>query len=448
MRPRSTRHRSDSGGEVVRFYEFDESFVASAAFDPDEQRVLEVVTRKLGARESLRDLLDFLAEALRPISPCDRFSLAFVEDEGHRVRAYYTRAFYEPLHLKNGYAEHVGASTLATVLQRGVPRVIHDLEAYYRLHPHSRSTPLLLREGVRSSLTCPLRVDDRTVGLLFRSGRRPRAYDERHVVFQVALTERLSQAVEKAWRIEQLAEANRAYTEMLAFVTHELRAPLASLLTDANLLVDGYLGEMPPQQHERVLKIIGKGRHLMTLIHDYLELARLEGGQLRCEPRVGVDLVGDVLRPTVDIMAAQADLKRMKINFDLPPSLAPVELDPKLCKLVVVNLLSNAIKYGADGGEIRVIARQYDDRLSVAVWNQGIGFKPEERVRLFRRFSRLSSTERSRQIGTGIGLYTSWRIVQLHGGRMDARSEPGYWAEFSFEIPQPLSGALPPLEHA
>ena len=95
-----------------------------------------------------------------------------------------------------------------------------------------------MREGVRSSLTCPLVVEGRVVGFLFRDSRRPQAFDAHHVQLEMAISERLSQAVEKAWRIEQLTAANHAYLEMLAFVSHEIKNPIASLVTDTRLLAD------------------------------------------------------------------------------------------------------------------------------------------------------------------------------------------------------------------
>lgn len=443
---RSAKSAAENG--VVRYYGFDTGRVAAAPFTPQEQCAIDAINRRIGGRESLTALLDFLADELRPIAPCDRFSLAFVEDEGRRVRSYYTKAYYEPLALTTGYTETLAGSTLEAILKRATPRVIADLQRYHELNPQSYSTQLLLKEGVRSSLTCPLLVDDQVIGLLFRSSREPNAYDDHQVMLQMALVERLAQAVEKAYRIERLAEANRAYNEMLAFVTHELRAPLASMLTDANLLIDGYLGELAPPQLDRIRRLVAKGQHLMTLIHDYLELARLEGGQLQLDARAGLDFVFDVLRPAFELVAADADTRRMRFERDIPYTLPPVQLDPKLLRIALVNLLSNAVKYGNEGGEIHLTVAHNGDSLRVAIRNEGPGFTPDQRNKLFRRFSRLSSGERARQIGSGVGLYTTWRIVQLHGGRIDARSEPGQWAEFTIEIPQPLETTLPPRERA
>ena len=443
-----TRHSAQSDAEngVVRYVDVDYRRIDAARFTPAEQSAIDRINLKVGACDSLPILLEFVAHELHEVATCDRFSLAFAEDGGRRLRSYYTYAFYEPLQLNTGYSEVLGESTLETVLKRGVPRIITDLKRYLVQNRQSNSTRLLVSEGVRSSLTCPLIVDGKVVGVLFRSARAPGAYDDHQALLQAAIAERLSQAVEKAYRIEQLSEANRAYNEMLAFVTHELRAPLASMLTDANLLLDGYLGALTPQQLDRIRRLHAKGQQLMSLIHDYLELARLEGGQLPFEPRPGLDLVFDVLRSAVEIVAPDADIRHMRFERNVPYTLTPVELDPKLIKIALVNLLSNAVKYGRDGGEMRLTVAQEPTSLRITVWNEGQGFTPEERARLFRRFSRLHRNDAQARSSSGVGLYTTWRIVQLHGGRIQARSEPGQWAEFSFELPQPIGADLPALE--
>lgn len=423
--------------QILRYVELGEDAVHLAALSPAERQVLDQINQKVGARESLEAVLDFLADALRAISPCDRFSLSFVEEHGQRVVSRYTRAFYQPVLLGKGYAEDLANSSLRAVLRGGLPRIITDLPRYLELRPDSRSSKVLVREGVRSSLTCPLRVDGRAVGLLFRSARRTDAYDDHQVLLHVAIAERLSQSVEKTYRIEQLAEANRAYFELLGFVTHELKSPVASMLTDAGLLKDGYLGPLQPQQSERLDKLTAKGKYLLELVNDYLDLSRLEGGQQLATPQAGVDLVVDVVEPAIEVVSPQIEAKRMTLVRDMPASRPPVELDPQLFRIVLVNLLGNAVKYGYESGEIRLTVTYRGDRLKVFVWNEGPGFPESQRTRLFRRFSRLQTPELMKQKGTGVGLYTSWRIVQAHGGRMEATSEEGKWAGFSFEIPQP-----------
>jgi signal transduction histidine kinase len=120
-----------------------------------------------------------------------------------------------------------------------------------------------------------------------------------------------------------------------------------------------------------------------------------------------------------------------------------------LLRIVTVNLLDNAIKYGNEGGDIRVKAEVLLDpkngqRLRISVWNSGPGFSQSQQDQLFRRFSRLDDPALKSRRGTGVGLYNSWRIVQLHKGRITADSKHGEWAEFSFEIPATADCAEPP----
>lgn len=399
-----------------------------------EHGVLARVNQKVAAAQSLEDVMDFVYAETLPISPCDRLGLAFVEENGARLVARWARAAYEPLVLRRGYAEDLLGSSLQEVIARGTPRIIDDLEAYLAGKPSSASTRLLVQEGVRSSMTCPLTVEKRVVGIFFRSSRRPHAYDAHQVRLHLAIAERLSQAVEKAWRIEQLQAAQQAYAEILAFVSHELRAPLAGIVMDGTLLRDGYAGDLGERQRELVGRIMRKAGYLGGLVRDYLDLARLEGGTLQPQA-VTLDFVGDVLEPAIEIAGAALDEQASRLERVEPRTPVRLHADPELLKIVVANLLGNGAKYGHRGGVVRTTLGHEGGRVRFAVWNEGPGFPAAERSRLFRRFSRLQVPELARRKGTGVGLYTSWRIVQLHGGSMFADSAEGQWAEFGFVLP-------------
>jgi signal transduction histidine kinase len=404
----------------------------------EERETLRIVNQKVAAKQSLNDLADFLFERTRELIPCDRIGLAFVDESGRRVVAHYARADYEPLLLTKGYVADLSGGSLEHVIKSGEPRIIDDLEKHALERPASHASGLLVREGVQSSLTCPLVVEGRVVGFLFRDSRRKGAFDSHHVQLEMAISERLSQAVEKAWRIEQLEVANHAYLEMLAFVSHEIKNPIASLVTDTRLLADGYLGPLEPQQVDKMERVIAKGQYLLDLVQDYLDLARIDGGGLELNSRKDVDVVEEIVAPSIDLVSAQIESAGMHLQLGLPPGSVTAECDPALLRIVLVNLLGNAVKYGSAGGDIRITVVREPDRLEISVWNQGPGFMPEDRSRLFQRFSRLRSSHGENKRGTGVGLYSSWRIVQLHNGRIRARSEPGQWAEFAFELAQPL----------
>ena len=404
---------------------------------PGLRSALENVNQHVAAAESLKDLLDFVFETFRGYSPTNRVALAFVQEDGRRVVAYHSRSDYQKLFLKPGYAQDLEDSSLENIIRSGRARIIDDLQTYLTVKPESNSTRLIVQEGLRSSMTCPLTVDGRNVGLLFRSSTQPFAYDETPVLIWHAVAERISQAVAKAYRIEQLTEANRVYTEMLGFVSHELKSPISSLVMDANLLLRGYLGDLSDKQKDKIQRMVNKSNYLLNLVREYIDFARLEGGELQPSPHQKVQFCREVLQQAVDILEPQRIDKNIKLEVDCDENMI-VECDPNLMLIVLINLIGNAYKYGNDDGEVSVRVKQRTSRLEATVHNTGPGFPAEQRNKLFRRFSRLDTPELRKRKGSGIGLYSCWRIISLHHGHIQARSSLGQWAEFSFSIPQPV----------
>ncbi len=427
--------------QTVRYVDPFKDARALQPITADERALLRTVNQKIAARPSLRAIVDYLFEHTQELIPCDRMGLAFVDDDGQRVSSYYNRASYEPLLIAKDYSEDLHGSSLQAVLETGQPRIIGDLERYLDEHPRSRSTRLLFREGVRSNLTCPLSVEGRVVGFIFRSSRAPDTYRTKHIELQMSITERLSQAVEKAWRIEQLETANHAYMQMLGFVSHELKSPVASMVTDAQLLTGGYLGELDLVQKEKLEKLIHKGEYLLGLVGEYLDLARIEGPDLEAHLQPAVDVRTAVIEDALELVRPHLEAKSMRLVTEFPGEPPRVCCDPTLLRIILVNLLDNAVKYGREGGEVRVAVEVAASRhvkpeaLRISVRNEGPGFSPDDRNRLFRRFSRLDDPALKGTKGTGVGLYNAWRIVQLHHGRISAESEQGQWAEFCVEIP-------------
>jgi len=285
-------------------------------------------------------------------------------------------------------------------------------------------------------------VEGRAVGFLFRSSRHTDAYDEHQVFLQGRLAERLSQAVEKAYRIDRLQAVNRAYLELLSFASHELKSPLASITMDAQALLGGYAGELEPAQESRLRSILRKAEGLLDLTREYLDLSRIEGGHFRFSPQEGLSLRDDILLPVLEMLKPQAEFRRIVIKEELSGKIPALHCDPELLRIVFLNLIGNAIKYGEDGGVVKISISSESGKFSAAVWNSGKGFPPEKASQLFKRFSRLDLPDYRAIRGTGVGLYIAWQIMQLHGGRIRAASEPGAWAEFSFDMPQPLKGLV------
>lgn len=408
------------------------------ALTAHEEEILDDAAGPALTAQSVQELMDVLWRTTRRVCPCDRMGLAFVMEAGQRVVSSWVRADYNPVLLDKGFNGDLRGTSLEPVIKTGRPRIINDMERYLAENPKSHAARLLAQEGIRSSLTCPVVVEDRTVGFLFRDSRQAWAMTEKQARFHIGLAQRLAPAFERAYREELLHAASRDYLEMLGFVSHELKSPIASLVMDGHVLAEGCLGPLEERQVEKIRKMVRKGEYLLDLIRGFLDLSRIEGGELKLRPFKGVNLVTEVIEPAIELVQAQIDQKKMQLLRMFPEIQVGAECDPALLKVVVVNLLGNAVKYGLEGGQIRIHLNRTLRRLDVAVWNEGLGFSEAERPWLYQKFSRLRQAGPKGPKGTGLGLYNAWRIIQLHSGKADAFSDPGRWAEFTFSIPQPL----------
>ena len=422
----------------IQFFLPDPSLQLPDKLQKSAGKILESINQKVAAEDSLTDIMNFVFDSTRDLFPCDRIGLAFLDEDETRVTAHYAKALYEPMLLKKGYSESLNDSTLKNILVNGQTRIINDLEKYLERKPGSRSSRILVNEGVRSSMTCPLMVQYRVIGLFFRSSREKYAYTPEQIIMHQAIAERMSQAVDKTYRIEQLTETNRSYLELLGFVSHELKSPVSSMVLDGKMLSEGYLGDLSEKQVIKIQKMIAKGEHLLSIIREYLDLARIEGGEMTPNFRENVNFMEEIFQPSMDILEVEIENRSMQLHIEIPDTPIKIRCDPNLMKIVMINLISNAVKYGNENGKISITLKLENSRLYLSVWNEGPGFPTNQKNRLFKKFSRLNSPELTKRKGTGVGLYTVYRIIDLHGGKIHADSKENEWACFFFDVPLAL----------
>lgn len=255
---------------------------------------------------------------------------------------------------------------------------------------------------------------------------------------------------ELATKIGELERVNRAKAQFLANMSHELRTPLNSVIGFSDFLLLRGQGPLTEEQREALETIARNGRHLLDLVNDVLDLAKVDAGRLDLNLRQ-VDLramVPDVLAGMDSLVRARAHT----IMLDLGDTPLVVEADETRARQVLFNLLSNAVKFTMPGGTITVHARiersllpvgegrlAERDAVRVAITDTGIGIAADDLPRLFSEFTQLDGTLGRRYEGTGLGLALCRRLMDLHGGRIGVESTPRvgstFWTEFPVEGP-------------
>jgi signal transduction histidine kinase len=228
---------------------------------------------------------------------------------------------------------------------------------------------------------------------------------------------------------EEADRANRAKSEFLSRMSHELRTPLNAIIGFGRLL---QMDELDEGQRESVDQILQGGAHLLDLINELLDIARIESGRISLTSET-VD-IGPALREAVGLIGPLASERRVAISIVGEHDACLVSADRQRLRQVLLNLLSNAVKYNRQGGNVEVRVELADARLRVDVRDQGPGISPEGLERLFVPFERLDA-DRSAVEGSGLGLVLSKLLVEAMGGSLGVTSTLGEGSTFTLEFP-------------
>ncbi|MGN6429788.1 MAG: ATP-binding protein [Gaiellaceae bacterium] len=227
---------------------------------------------------------------------------------------------------------------------------------------------------------------------------------------------------------QRLRESERAKSELVSVVAHELRTPLASVIGFTSVLLHR---DVTAEQRREYLGIIeAQARRLGALVNDFLDVQRLEEGKLSISKEL-VDM-GSVVREQTELFAGQSP--KHLLDVSLPPTPLPVHGDSNRLAQVVANLLSNAIKYSPQGGVVHVEGLRKNGVVRVSVRDEGVGIPKELQREIFGKFVRGHATAAGIE-GSGLGLAISRSLVEAHGGSIDFESSNGQGSTFWFEIP-------------
>jgi signal transduction histidine kinase len=234
--------------------------------------------------------------------------------------------------------------------------------------------------------------------------------------------------------ISHLKELDKMKSEFIAMVTHELRAPIAAVEQQLTVILNKMAGEVTEKQEQLLSRAKQRTRGLLDLIKDLLDLSKIEAGKMvqYKEPL----LLQEVIQRVVDLMRAEAENKKIDLQFSAPSKISLINADRNSMEGIFTNLISNAIKYTPEGGKVWVTFGEEGGFVKATVSDTGIGIKKEDLPRIFDKFYRVKNTETRQIVGTGLGLSIVKSIVDAHLGSITVESEEGGGTAFTVSFPK------------
>jgi PAS domain S-box-containing protein len=259
-----------------------------------------------------------------------------------------------------------------------------------------------------------------------------RALEEERSLLAQRVSERTAELTQAN---ADLAETARHKDEFLASVSHELRTPLNAILGITEAMSEEIYGPLNEIQQRKLHNIEESGHHLLTLINEVLDMAKIESGKLELEiEKVGIRMICEA---SLRLTRQAATQKRIHVDLQIDSSIDVIEADGRRLKQMLINLLGNAVKFTPEDKEIglRVSSNDRQGVVHFTVWDTGIGIAPDQQKRLFKPFVQVDSKLTRQYNGTGLGLALVDKMAQLHGGTVSLESELGRGSEFTITLP-------------
>ncbi len=336
----------------------------------------------------------------------------------------------------------LGKGAVGAAAERRAPVEIVDLRATKAYEGRLRT--LIDALPVRAVLAVPLLQESRVVGALSVGKNIPGSFPPGVLdllqTFAVQSTlaiqnARLFREIERKSR--ELESASQHKSDFLANMSHELRTPLNAIIGFSEVLKDGLFGELSDKQAEYMRDIHSSGHHLLSLINDILDLAKVEAGHM--ELTVAAFDVPAAIDNAVMLVRERASRHQLALEVQVDQRLNSFAGDERKFKQILLNLLSNAIKFTPEGGRVSVSAQPTDIGVQIAVQDTGIGIATQDQAVVFEAFRQVTSEYNAKREGTGLGLALVKQFVEMHGGSVSLQSTPAKGSTFTFTLAaQPL----------
>lgn len=274
-------------------------------------------------------------------------------------------------------------------------------------------------------------------------GDKTKALEELNENLEKKVIER-TEELEKINR--ELEHANQLKGRFLANISHELRTPLNSILGFSDVILEKTFGDLTENQERYVRNIYSSGKHLLELINNILDIAKIEAGKY--EMVYETFSIDDVTGEVMNIMKSFADNKFIEIAVSIGESIGTITADRVKLKQILYNLFSNAIKFTPEGGMVGIDVSKEEnvdgrypwalpclEFVKFSIWDTGVGIDPEDKDRIFDEFEQVNSSLSREYGGAGLGLALTKKLVELHGGNITVESKLGEGSIFSFMIP-------------
>ena len=283
------------------------------------------------------------------------------------------------------------------------------------------------------------RLNDREVLTIIRDITDQKQFEQQLQELNQSLEQKVQErTVQLQLANEELLRATRLKDEFLANMSHELRTPLNAILGMTEGLQTQVYGNLNERQLKCLKTVESSGNHLLALINDILDLAKIEWGQIKLE--YSPTSIAQLCQSSLSFVKQQALKKQIQLHIIISPSLPSIQLDERRVRQVLINLLNNAVKFTPNGGHVHLEATQLTlepdkEYLQIKVTDTGIGIAPENVEKLFKPFIQIDSALNRKYEGTGLGLALVKQIVEIHGGKVKLTSELGVGSCFTVEFP-------------
>jgi signal transduction histidine kinase len=317
-------------------------------------------------------------------------------------------------------------------LVTGEPYAIADVSTDPLFAPWKE---VALQEGYQSAICMPLLAAGESVGTLHLCLPEPHSFKPSEIRLLNIVCQEVGLAIERARLYDQARAANDRKSQFLAAMSHELRTPLTAILGFTNILLEQLNGPLTAEQQWQLRVVSASAQHVMLLINDALDLAKIEAGKMDWQ-RETVD-AASVAAETIEMLTPLAEAKGLTLQWrdDGPP--LNLYTERRRCKQILVNLVSNAIKFTSRGGVTLSAARDPDDSsyAGVRVTDTGVGIRPEDVPRLFHDFEQLEELPASSTgSSSGLGLSLSRKLARLMGGDVTVESTFGQGSTFTLRL--------------